>query len=288
MSQPWTTVDPTSTAATRRARVTDCARWLAEHPAPELPLPRAHPPATGAQDAGWRVRIALLDGGVDRRHPDLVGARITTWDGVRGSAAAPVDPRSTAYASLLVGQGSQDVRGLAPAAQLLVAPVVGVAHQRGDELVARAVRWAVAEGAHVIVLPFGRRRLGRRLAVTLRHATSAGAVVFAAAGDRGPAVADFPGSVTGVVAVTAYDEGGLLPRCSALADLAAPGRGVPVSGPAGAHRLDGSGVASVVAAGAHAAGRSELTLELFSAVHGFGALREVSAEERPEPGTTSG
>ena len=51
-----------------------------------------------------------------------------------------------------------------------------------------------------------------------------------AAGNLGPRTLTFPASVSGVVAVTGYDDDGVLPQCSALADLAAPGRDVPAAG----------------------------------------------------------
>ena len=76
----------------------------------------------------------------------------------------------------------------------------------------------------------------------------AGTRVFVAAGDLGPDVLAFPASVSGVVAVTAYDRDGILPQCSRQADLAAPGRDVPAAG----GTLQGSAAAAVLAAGASA------------------------------------
>lgn len=247
--------------------VIDCTRWARAQEADDVPVPVARFDHEG-RDAGWRVRVALLHGAVDTTHPDLVDARCTTWPGVRGLHHGAPDPLSTAYAALLVGQGRAHVRGVVPAAHLLVAPVLAAGRQHADELVARAVRWAVAEGAHVVVLPLARRRLGRRLSVTLRRATAAGVTVLAPAGDRGPRGVAFPASVTGVVAVTAHDGERLLPEASELADVAAPGRDVPGAGHAGTTPLTGSAPATVLAAGAAAAARSALALELFGSVHG--------------------
>ncbi|NCT89700.1 hypothetical protein GXB85_01830 [Cellulomonas sp. APG4] len=247
--------------------VTDCARWARTHVPHGVGLPVARF-GEGHPDAGWRVRVALLHGPVDTEHPDLAGARTTTWPGVRGLHPGTPDPLSTAYAALLVGQGRAQVRGLVPAAHLLVAPVLAAGRQHADELVARAVRWAVAEGAHVVALPIARRRLGRRLSVTLRRATAAGVTVLAPAGDRGPHDVAFPASVTGVVAVAAHDGEHLLPGASELADVAAPGQDVPGAGPAGTTPLSGSAPATVLAAGAAAAARSALALELFGSLHG--------------------
>lgn len=237
---------------TAAAGVVDLGGWLAGRRRPDLPMPTTPVPPPTREGTGATLRIAMLEGQVDVSHPDLRGARIRAWSMGRSSTA--VDPtggqeRATAYASLLVGQGAAHVRGLVPAAELLVASVLGVEGRSTDELVAMAVRWALACGAQALVVPFSRQRLGRRVALVLRSVAESGTPVFAAAGDLGPGTLAFPGSVTGVLAVTAHDDDGLLPRASALGDVAAPGRDVPASGPGRATLLQGSAPAAVLAAG---------------------------------------
>lgn len=258
--------------------VVDLAHWVREHPRPELagvlppgidragllpqgalaagalpPAVQAPPPDRRAYGAG--MRVALVGPAPDRRHADLVDARTTLWSGGRG--AVP-DEHGTGLATLLAGQGSAHVRGLVPHAHLLVAPVDAGA-PGGDEAIARAVRWAIGAGAHVVVLPFGRQRPGRRLTATLHGALALGVRVLAAAGELGAEALAFPASVTGVVAVTAHDGAGLLPGCSRRADLSAPGVDVPAGGTLGPARLSGCAVATVLAAGCHAAWRSVST-----------------------------
>lgn len=238
--------------------VADCGRWLeqawlADRRRATLPggVPRVQFPAANLARTGSGVRVALLDAPVDRSHPDLRDAHL--WGRFRGATWTGKDPsddvrRATALASVLVGQGAREVRGLVPDAELLVAPVRSRDDRTADDLIVRAVRWALIEGAQILVLPFGRRRLGRRVAMVLRSAAEAGTRVFVAAGDLGPDVLAFPASVSGVVAVTAYDRGAVLPQCSRQADLAAPGRDVPAAG----GTLQGSAAATVLAAGAWA------------------------------------
>ena len=226
----------------------DCLDWLARAPRPTGTVPAVPvPPRTGLAGAGRRV--ALLDGVVGTRHPDLAGARTRVWSG--GPGTAP-DDQATGLASLLVGQGAAHVRGLLPEAELLVA-AVRPDRDGGDAVVARAVRWAVNHGAEVIVMPFGRHRLGRRITTTLHEPITAGVRVFAAAGNLGPDVLAFPAAVTGVIAVTAHDGRHLLPQCSEHADLAAPGYDVPASGPRRRAYLQRSSPATVLAAGCHIA-----------------------------------
>ncbi|WP_024286949.1 S8 family serine peptidase [Cellulomonas sp. KRMCY2] len=228
-----------------------CQRWFQARPVPDLPVPVAQLPRTPTTGRG--VRIALLDGEVDGTHPDLRGAHLQVKPGARPIGPASPAGQATAHASLLVGQGKAHVLGLVPEAELLVAPVLGADGRTSDELIVRAVRWALAERAQILVLPFGRRRLARGVATALRTAVDRGVHVLVSAGDLGPEVLTFPASVTGVLAVAGYDDSGLLPESSALADLAAPGRDVPAAGPDRAVRLRGSAPAAVLAAGAWAA-----------------------------------
>lgn len=231
-------------------RPVDLAAWLTNAPAPELPVPLVPAPPSPDGSAGAGRRVALIGGNVHRDHPDLARADLIVWPG--GRYLRP-DERSTAHASLLAGQGAVHTRGLVPAATLLLAAVGSVDANGADLQIARAVRWAVVGGVDVVVLPFGRQRLGRRLTTTLHAAMAEGVQVFAAAGDLGPEALAFPASVTGVVAVTAHDGTRLLPQCSQYADLAAPGLDVPGAGLRTRVRLHGSSAATVLAAGSHLA-----------------------------------
>lgn len=233
-----------------RPRPIDVAAWLADAPGPDLPVPLMPAPPAGDHTTGAGRRVALIGGNVHRDHPDLVRADVITWPG--GRYLSP-DATSTAHASLLVGQGVVHARGLVPAATLLLAAVGSPDANGADLQIAKAVRWAVVGGAAVVVLPFGRQRLGRRLTTTLHAAMAEGVQVFAAAGDLGPEALAFPASITGVVAVTAHDGTGLLPESSRHADLAAPGVDVPGSGLRTRARLQGSSAAAVLAAGSHLA-----------------------------------
>ncbi len=238
-----------ATAATRPSAV-DCRDWLSHADRPLCSVPLAPRPPAAGPHAGSGRRIAVVGGAVHRRHPDLAGARVVTWP--EGEGVAP-DPTATAFASLLVGQGVAHVRGLLPRAVLLVAAVGPTEAVGADARIARSVRWALGAGAEVIVLPFSRQRLGRRVTTTLHAAIADGVAVFAAAGNLGPQALAFPAAVTGVVAVTAHDAHDVLPQCSRRADLAAPGVDVPAAGLRTRTYLHGCAPASVLAAGSHLA-----------------------------------
>src|SRR5262249_12896550 len=87
---------------------------------------------------GAGVRVALLDGPIDRRHPYLKGRLLPGWNEVslkatRVKAPAAGESRplalrhATAMAGVLVGSGGPDgLRGVAPRARVLPIQVLGL------------------------------------------------------------------------------------------------------------------------------------------------------------------
>jgi subtilisin family serine protease len=206
----------------------------------------------GAEGQG--VAAGLLDTRIDEAAPDLAGANLTIRNFTSGYRLAEQRrDHGTHSAAMLVGQGRARVRGLVPGARLLVAEVVESDGVATPEAVAAALDWLREAGARIVALPLGdsadRADVGERL--TRGHA--AGAVYFAAAGNRHPDPLAFPARHPLAIAVGATDgRGALLQECCRRPrlDLTAPGfeiasavRGRMV------RRRSGSSVACVLAAG---------------------------------------
>ena len=171
---------------------------------------------------GAGVTIAIIDTGVDGNHPDLQGAVIGGTD-VSGLGTAngqtPVGPSSehgTMVASLAAGRGQDNGAGLigsAPEASLLT---VSMSFQGtsvpADEQIARAVIWAVDNGADVISLSLTRNT--REWPVTwdeaFGYAEQNDVVVVAAAGNRsaGTEVVGAPATMPGVLTVGGVNRAG--------------------------------------------------------------------------------
>ncbi len=198
--------------------------WLAKPP---------HPP----------VRVAIVDSGIDGSHPDFAGRIAASKSFVRGSALTDAFGHGTTVAGL-VAAGIDDGVGIAGAgvsAELLVAKVVGSNGSISVLNEARAIRWAVNNGAKVINLSLGGPRDPndrRRDAYSpLEHAavdyaTRRGVLVVAAAGNcirfRCPEpYASWPAALPHVIGVGALRPDGQTPAFSnrdrVHVDLAAPG-----------------------------------------------------------------
>ncbi|MSP94383.1 MAG: peptidase S8 [Alphaproteobacteria bacterium] len=153
---------------------------------------------------GEGLAIGLVDGGVDRTHPALLGAKIIAANLV-GKGASPPSAHGTALASLLVGDG-RNVTGALPRAQLYVADVFGGKAEGGsaDDIV-RGLAWVAGKGPAIINVSLT-GPANRSLEAVVRALIARGHIVVAAVGNDGPAASvKYPAAYPGVIAVTSVD-----------------------------------------------------------------------------------
>ncbi len=189
------------------------------------------------------VRVAVVDSGVDGGHPDLAGRIAGSRSFVGTSALVDEFGHGTIVAGEIAASVDNGVgiAGVGIPVELLVAKVVGA--QGGISIAdeARAIRWAVDEGARVINLSLGGPRNPARPGLdtysALEHdavdyATRHGVVVVAAAGNCGTLscperYANWPAALPHVIGVGALEPDGSTPSFSNRdlrhVDLAAPG-----------------------------------------------------------------
>ena len=150
-------------------------------------------------------------------------------------------------AGLIAAQtnNSIGIAGLAPPAQLLIAKVVGPERSITVEAEAKAIRWAVANGARVINMSLGglrdpgdpsRDAYSNLEADAVAYAVSKGVLVVAAVGnsDQAPAqpwpYASWPAALPHVLGVSALSRTGDSPEFSnrdpQFNDIAAPGEDI--------------------------------------------------------------
>lgn len=192
------------------------------------------------------LRVAVIDTGIDRDHPDFVG-RIAL---AKSFVGGPVDDE-IGHGTFVAGEiaaalgNGEGIAGIAFPAQLIVAKVVSKEGDIDPAVEARAIRWAVDHGARVINLSIGGLRDPIRLARdtysdaeadAIAYASRKGAVVVAAVGngDQAPSspwpYASYPAALPHVVGVSALEQDGSVPTFSnrdvAYNDVAAPGHGI--------------------------------------------------------------
>ena len=192
------------------------------------------------------VRVAVIDSGADLTHPDLQ-RRIAASRSFVGGTAQDTRGHGTIVAGVIAAEldNATGIAGLAPAAELLVAKVVSSAGTIAVEAEAKAIRWAVDNGARVINISLGGLRDPRRPSRdtysrleedALRYAVRRGVVVVAAVGnaDQAPrspwSFASYPAALPHVLGVSALTRAGGSPgfsnRDAVYNDVAAPGEDI--------------------------------------------------------------
>ena len=142
-----------------------------------------------------RPRLAVLDSGVDRDHPEwrapgLLVAPFSSLRGVReaddhsitghgthvaGIAAAPIDGVG------VVGAAPARARG----GEVIPVQIADRAGRSTDDTMMRGIRWAVRNGAKVINISAGGPGYSRAFQDTILWATQRGAIVVASVGNEG-------------------------------------------------------------------------------------------------------
>jgi type VII secretion-associated serine protease mycosin len=161
-----------------------------------------------SQGAG--VTVAVIDTGVDARHPDLTRNVLTGMDFYNpGDGRRDEDGHGTEMAALIAahGRGGSGVLGVAPQAKIL--PVrVGASEFAFLDRHAQGIRWAVERGAKVICVAIGGGD-SAELRAAIQAAIAADVVVVAGAGNLPRARrVEFPAATPGVVAAAGVDQAG--------------------------------------------------------------------------------
>ena len=192
------------------------------------------------------VRVAVIDSGVDLGHPDLE-RRIVVAKSFVGGSAQDTRGHGTIVAGVIAAEldNATGIAGLAPSAELVVAKVVSNAGTVAVEAEARAIRWAVDNGARVVNISLGglrdprnaeRDTYSRLEEEAIAYAVRRGAVVVAAVGnsDQAPSepwsFASYPAALPHVLGVSAVARSGASPSFSnrdlVYNDVAAPGEDI--------------------------------------------------------------
>lgn len=165
----------------------------------KLKLPRAHELAQGE-----RVLVAVIDSGIDAKHPEIAGTIADSFDPAGGSGDA--HSHGTGIAGAIVAHSR--LTGVAPRARILAVRAFdpnGASAEGTTFNILKGLEWASKRGARVINMSFAGPRdpvIGRALAA----ANKKGIVLIAAAGNSGPKSPPlYPAADLNVIAVTATD-----------------------------------------------------------------------------------
>jgi subtilisin family serine protease len=208
-----------------------------------------------------RVVLAVIDSGVDARHPDLTGRLLPGYDFYQDDAT-PQDEcghgthvTGTAAAN---GDNAIGIAGIDWEAQILPVRVLGPNCSGPVSAVAAGIIWAVDKhGANVINLSLGMGSPSRLLEYATYYAYQRDAALFAAAGNNGAPSILYPAAYPWVMAVGATNSAGfrsIISNTGDPLDLMAPGEDILSTFPTGDSNpyayLSGTSMATAHASGA--------------------------------------
>ena len=200
--------------------------------------------ATGVSTSsrkGTTIKLAVLDTGLDLRHPDFAGRGITSQSFIAGEAVQDGHGHGTHCIGTSCGPrtpvGTRRY-GVAFEAQIFAGKVLGNTGSGGDSNILAGIDWAVRNGCRVISMSLGAnvRWVSTAYETAGRRALDAGSLIIAAAGNNAgrPGNKGFvgvPANSKSIMAVGALDSRLGIAPFSARSNMFANGGQVDIAGP---------------------------------------------------------
>jgi len=196
-------------------------------------------PAIGTE-RGWnlsrgskKVKIAVVDTGVDLDHPDLARRLITGYNAIDNSNKPDDDNGHGSHVAGIIAADTNNGVGMAGITwynPIIPVKVMGADGTGGSFYVAKGIRWAVDHDADVINLSLGNYQSCDILESAIDYALEKNVVVISAAGNDNTSQRSYPAAYPGVLGVAAVDWDGKRAEFSNFGDyvdVAAPGVDIP-------------------------------------------------------------
>lgn len=183
----------------------------------------------GQATAGAGLKVAVVDTGVKKDHPDLAGNIADCRDAQNSLLRARCNDgngHGTHVTGTIAANGK--ILGVAPAAKIIA---IKVCSDRGfcwSDDVARGIRYAADQGANVISISLGGSTITQDEKNAVSYAVSKGSLIVAAAGNSGPAdnTILYPAALPQVVAVGATNSTDGIANWSSRGNNYATGDGI--------------------------------------------------------------
>jgi len=210
------------------------------------------------------IIVAVLDTGIDKDNPELAD-----------KVMAEVNLTDSPTSDDLYGHGTHmagTITAIAPECQLMNVKVADDAGRCEESVVARGIIWAVDHGAKVINISLS-MKASPELAEAVNYAWSWGAILIAAAGNKGGPEASYPAYYVNCLAVAGTNENDSLALLSSYGDwvdVAAPGFNIYSESPGNQYSYK-TGTSS---AGAHVSGVAALVFSIAEDDNGNGNIND--------------
>ncbi|WP_180954411.1 S8 family serine peptidase [Bacillus sp. V5-8f] len=175
-----------------------------------------------------KVKVAVIDGGIDRNHPELSKKVISSYNVLNPINPGLSDEHGTHVAGIIAAEKNNGIGGYGvnPNAELLSIDVFGRSYFTNDYTIAQAIYEAMEKGAKVINMSLGSMAASPILEEAVQKAVSKGITIVAAAGNIAMDMPSYPASFEGVISVSSINNQKKLSSYSSFGptvDIAAPG-----------------------------------------------------------------
>lgn len=201
-----------------------------------------------------KVRVAIIDGGIDPTYPALKKAKIE----VRSVPGAPsrVSEHGSAMAAIMVESASAKPSTRSPTIEIVDVPALDVSGVGEVEDLATGITTATQQDVDMIVAALGTEMDAPELKEAVRQAQNDGVTIFSAAGNGIGDFASYPAQYEGVISVGALNKSGHRLRFTntRATNLLASGEEIHILSPGGGTQsYSGTSPATAIAAGKVAA-----------------------------------
>lgn len=189
-------------------------------------------------EKGWDITtgnpsivVAVLDTGVDNRHPDLQGKLVAGTNTVNPLRSTRDDYGHGTHVAGIIAANANNGIGIAGIANVKVMPVKVFDENYGgsDSSISDGIIWAADHGARVINMSFGSFYQSPLLNDAIEYARDKGVVMVAAAGNWASQSISYPAALSDVIAVSATNSKDELSEFSSYGpeiDVCAPGEDI--------------------------------------------------------------
>lgn len=212
-------------------------------------IARIQAPGTWSKTEGQGIRVAVLDTGISRTHPDLQVAG--SYNAISNRPVKDLNGHGTHVAGTIAAlNNSFGLVGAAPKVKLYAVKSFDKTGSAYTSDIVQGLDWCIRHNMNVINMSFGMEGESGSIKELIRRAYRKGIVLVASAGNSGKdsGAIDFPARLQEVIAVAAANKNNKIAdfssRGSGIA-LAAPGVGICSTYPGKTYRsLDGTSMAS--------------------------------------------
>lgn len=209
-----------------------------------------------------KVKVAVIDTGIDRNHPDLKGKILSSKNTVNPISPGIADSHGTHVAGIIAAKKDNGIGGygVSTDADILSIDVFDRGWGASDYAIAEGILEAVRSGAKVINMSLGGPMPSPVIEEAVKQAVAKNVVIVAAAGNDASDWTNYPAGYEGVISVGSTNKYKKLSSYSSFGpsvDIVAPGEEVysTIYEPeklSSFRKMSGTSMASPVAAGAAA------------------------------------